>query len=81
LQQAGKTDDLNDTIDYASIYEKIKDIVEGRPYQLVEALAERIAGTILDESKVKSVQVTIQKPHVAIPGVVKSLGVAIYRTR
>jgi len=81
LRQAGKTDELNDTLDYASIYDKIKDVVEGRPFKLVEALAERIAGTILEESKVESVQVTIQKPHVAVSGVVKSLGVEIYRTR
>ena len=81
LRHAGKTDDLHDTLDYAAIYDKIKTIVEGKPHKLVETLAERIAGAILAERKVDSVQVQVRKPHVAVPGVVESLGVEIYRTR
>lgn len=81
LSQAGRTDDLHDTLDYAAVYETIRNIVEGKPYNLIEAVAETIAATILEEDKVKSVTVRIQKPQVAVPGVVESLGVEIRRSK
>lgn len=81
LKHAGITDDLNNTLDYARVYDTIKNIVEGKPYNLVEALAENIATSILEEDMVDSVRVKIQKPHVAVTGIVESLGVEIYRTK
>jgi dihydroneopterin aldolase len=49
----------------------IKNIVEGKPHNLIESVAERIAQDILQESDmVESVRIRIEKPHVAVPGVV-----------
>jgi len=49
--------------------------MEGQPHNLLESLAEDIAGTILAEYElVAGIKIKIQKPHVAIPGVVKYLG-------
>lgn len=79
LKSAGLSDDLQDTVDYAQIYDKIKRIVEGTPFKLIEALAENIAAEILQQEKVDSVKVRVQKPHVAVLGVVQSLGIEIYR--
>lgn len=60
----------------------IKNIVEGKPHNLIESVAERIAQDILQESDmVESVRIRIEKPHVAVPGVVDSLGIEIYRQR
>ena len=54
----------------------VKDIVEGPPRQLLEAVAEDVAGAILrDFRPVRSVSVRLVKPHVAVPGVLDSLGV------
>lgn len=54
---------------------QIKNIVEGRPRRLIEAVAEDIADKILAEhSLVNAVTVHICKPHVAVEGVVQSLG-------
>lgn len=53
----------------------IKEIVEGPPYKLLEAVAETIAGRILQgDARVRAVEVSIAKPHVAVGGVVESLG-------
>lgn len=55
---------------------QIKSIVEGEPCKLVEAVAERIADTILEsQSIVTQVHIRIQKPHVAVDGVLDFLGV------
>lgn len=60
----------------------IKNIVEGKPYNLIESVAEKIAQDILQDSDiVQSVRIKIEKPHVAVPGVVDSLGVEIYRQK
>ena len=43
LSQAGKTDDLDHTIIYESVYLTIKESVENKKYSLLEKLAEEIS--------------------------------------
>ena len=60
----------------------IREIVEGPPQQLIEAVAERIAGKVLREHpSVAGITVSVVKPHVAVGGVLESLGVEITRQR
>ncbi|KAK9806628.1 hypothetical protein WJX73_001964 [Symbiochloris irregularis] len=82
LRKAGLTDDLDATVSYADVYRLIKSIVEGKPRKLVEAVAEDIAAQILAQhTRVHAVNIHICKPHVAVEGVVDSLGVEIMRAR
>jgi dihydroneopterin aldolase len=82
LQKAGETDDLNDTVSYAAVYTDIKTIVEGKSHLLIESVAETIASKILESHTfVKDVTIRVEKPHVAVEGVVESLGIEIFRTR
>jgi dihydroneopterin aldolase/D-erythro-7,8-dihydroneopterin triphosphate epimerase len=62
LQRAGRSDDLNDTVDYKSIKKAILALVEKSSYQLIESLAENIADIALADEKVQQVIVTIDKP-------------------
>ena len=62
LRKAGRSDDLNDTVDYKSIKKAILRLVEGSGFQLIESLAEKIADIALADSKVQQVVVTIDKP-------------------
>jgi len=62
LRQAGKSDDLNDTVDYKSVKKAILKLVEGSRFQLIESLAEKIAAIALADEKVQQVVVTIDKP-------------------
>jgi hypothetical protein len=53
----------------------IKAIIEGPPFQLLEAAAEAVSGALLaHDRRVGAVQVQLLKPHVAVPGVVDALG-------
>ncbi|MFS0646166.1 dihydroneopterin aldolase [Siminovitchia sp. 179-K 8D1 HS] len=82
LQPAGCSDDLKATVNYAEVYELCKEIVEGRPYQLIEAVAERIAGAILDSfGMVQSTTIKVIKPGPPIPGIYESVAVEITRRR
>ena len=61
LEDAGKSDALEDTIDYASVVEIIINIGTQRSFQLIEALAETIASEILNQFAVESVRLTVKK--------------------
>lgn len=81
LSKAGKTDDLKDTIDYASIYGEIRNLVKGERYNLLETLAEKIAGVVLALKEVQEVVVKIKKPWAPIPGNLDYVGIEIRRVK
>jgi len=43
LAEAGRTDDLARTLDYAAVFHAVQGVVEGQRFQLLEAIAERAA--------------------------------------
>ena len=69
LRKAGKTDDLNNTVDYAGVAHTVMAAITGEPLNLIEALAERIAKDILRNKKIRKVAVTVHKPQapIAVP--------------
>ena len=79
---AGLSDDLADAVDYVPAYEIVKAVMEGESKDLIESVAEDIAGQILETLNVSAVRVTIKKPEVAIRGSILSyVGLEIYRRR
>ena len=81
LGDAGRTDDLTKTVDYSSVLADVRDIVEGPPFKLVEAVAERIAATILDRHPVDAVRVRVRKPDAPLTATLEYVGVEITRRR
>lgn len=62
LKKAGRSDDLNDSVDYKSVKKSILRLVEKSGFQLIESLAENIADIALTHDKVQQVVVSIDKP-------------------
>ncbi|UII56037.1 dihydroneopterin aldolase [Cytobacillus spongiae] len=82
LRKAGESDDLNDSINYGELYNMTREIVEGKPYKLVETVAEKVAGEILQHySSIHQLTVKVIKPDPPIPGHYKSVAVEITRGR
>ncbi len=82
LRAAGRHDDLDRTINYSAVYKRVRAIVEGPPRQLLEAVAEEIAATLLAEFPTDRVVVTARKPEVALKGAfLGATGVRIERAR
>lgn len=82
LEKAGKSDQMNDSIDYGKVYEVIQAIVEGEAMHLIEAVAEKIAGQLLGEfALLQALQVKVIKPDPPIQGHYESVSVEIYRER
>jgi dihydroneopterin aldolase len=80
--KAGHSDDMHDSVSYGDVYQVIKSIVEGKPFNLLEALAENIAESILTQfGLVDAVLVTVKKPEAPVPGMFDYFGVEIYRGR
>lgn len=81
LAQAGRTDDLTKTVNYADVFNLCREIVEGDPRKLIEAVAENIAEVILDRfaSQVRGVRVVLIKPDPPIRGHYASVSVDITR--
>ncbi|MFZ7943175.1 MULTISPECIES: dihydroneopterin aldolase [Bacillaceae] len=82
LKRAGETDQLDYSVNYGELYEVCKGIVEGKPYKLVEAVAEKIAAAVLEQFiLVHDVTVKVIKPDPPIPGHYQSVAVEITRRR
>ncbi|HLR02666.1 MAG TPA: dihydroneopterin aldolase [Virgibacillus sp.] len=82
LTTAGKTDDMNDSIDYGDIYETVKNIMEGKAFNLLEAVGEQIASALLTSyPRIDACAVKVEKPDPPIPGHYDSVAVEIYRER
>ena len=79
LRKAGLSDRLDDTVDYKAIKKAILKLVEASRFQLIESLAENIAGIALSDDKVQQVTVTIDKPGAL--RFAKSSAVEITRTK
>ena len=78
---AGRSDDLNEALDYTRVYSIVKQIVEGERYNLLEALAENVATKILDFPQAEAVSIRIRKPGTPLAGVLDHVEVAIERQR
>jgi FolB domain-containing protein len=62
LRKAGESDRVEDAIDYRAVKKQILAAAEGSRYQLVEALAERVAALCLGHAGVRRVDVHVEKP-------------------
>ena len=81
LGPAGRTDDLSLGLDYSKLYLGVKDIVEGRRFKLIEALAEAIASFTLQFQPVGEATVRVRKPQAPLQGVFGTVEVEINRSR
>ncbi len=79
LQKAGESDNINDTIDYAKVYDVVNEILMGTKRQLLEAIAENIAKETLNQFSISEVVVRVRKLNPPIHGYLKSVAVEIRR--
>jgi dihydroneopterin aldolase len=82
LQPAGQSDDLALTANYSEVFRAVREVVEGPPRNLIEAVAEGVAEAALRVSKARTVRVRIAKPWAPIEGNMAGVAaVEIYRRR
>ena len=63
LRKSGKSDRIEDTVDYRALKKLILALAENSHYFLEEALAEAVAGLCLQQHGVRQVEVRVEKPN------------------
>jgi dihydroneopterin aldolase len=84
LAVAAERDELRATVDYRTLAEIARDVVEGPGVVLIETLAARIAEGILagtPASLVGAVEVWVRKPEAALEVEFETVEVSVLRTR
>src|SRR5512145_311734 len=75
----GVSDLLSDVLDYGKLVDDLARLIQSEHVNLIETLAERIAGQCLTDKRVERVRVRIEKPEV-LPSC-RSVGIEIERCR
>ena len=78
-RKAADSDDLQDTVDYGTLAMRVREAIESDDVDLIETLAARIADTCLNDTRVRSVEVTVHKPHAPIDATFADVALTITR--
>jgi dihydroneopterin aldolase len=68
-------------VHYGELAQELAAVVAGDPVDLLETLAERLAGVCLSDIGVDAVEVTVHKPAAPIPLSFADVAVTIRRSR
>jgi dihydroneopterin aldolase len=83
MVDAGSSDDLADTVDYAEVVQRIAAVVGGvNSFMLLEALAAAAAAEVLAvDGRVQAVTLAVRKLQPPLPADLSTVGVRITRSR
>ena len=81
LARAGKSDRIEDTLDYRSTIAAVKEIISTAKFDLVEKLAEQIITTVLGFDRVQQVELKLHKPAAPIPDFGGKITIELTRTK
>jgi D-erythro-7,8-dihydroneopterin triphosphate epimerase len=66
LPEAGRRDELDATVDYSVLHDRIVALVEASSFGLIETLAARVLEECFSDPRVSAAEVTVEKPN-ALP--------------
>lgn len=82
VERPGRSGQMADSVHYGQVYERIRSLVEGQPFRLIEQLAVAIADDLLAHfERIEGLEVRVKKPQAPVPGIFNHVAVEIYRHR
>ena len=82
LSESSHTDRLVDTVSYANVVTTATSAFKNTNYKLLERAAGAVADAILTTfSRIRTVKVTVHKPHAPIAAIFDDVGVVLTRNR
>lgn len=82
LSAAKKSDNVDDTVNYAKVCDLIEKITQEKTYNLIEALAHTLAFSILEEfTLLDEVEITVKKPFAPIKQALDMISVTVSEKR
>lgn len=80
LSVAGRTDRLEDTVNYVAVIEAVRKALISAKCQMIERAAQvAVDAAFATDVRIRAVEITVRKPH-ALPGVVAGVRIARSRT-
>lgn len=80
LRRAAAGDELASTVHYGELAEALRDAILRDPVDLIETVAERLAGVALGFPGVRSTTITVHKPDAPIDATFSDVSVTVVRT-
>jgi 7,8-dihydroneopterin aldolase/epimerase/oxygenase len=82
LTESSRSDHLSDTVSYANVVTTAVAAFKNTNYKLLERTAGAVADAILAAfPRIRSVKVTVHKPHAPIAAIFEDVGVVLTRSR
>ncbi len=82
LNAAARSDKVMDTVSYDKVVDCVSKAFCAQRFRLIEAAAGRVADAVLAAfPRVRSIRVTIHKPHAPIAATFSDVGVSVMRSR
>ncbi|WP_017609894.1 dihydroneopterin aldolase [Nocardiopsis xinjiangensis] len=78
---AAVSDDVEDTVHYGKLADRLVEVLTGEPVDLIETLAERLARVCLAQEPVERVELTVHKPSAPIEHEFEDVAVTVDRRR
>jgi 7,8-dihydroneopterin aldolase/epimerase/oxygenase len=78
---AAAGDELEKTVDYAELAQRLHAVLTGEPVDLLETLAQRLADVCLADPRVDAVEITVHKPEADLGVPFDDVTVAIRRLK
>jgi dihydroneopterin aldolase len=76
---AAASDDLGRAVDYSAVVNAVRDLVASSHFQLLEALADAVAATVLVDRRIDAVTVTVRKLRPPLAADVETVGARVTR--
>lgn len=81
-EKAGKTDSINDTINYVDVSITVRELAASRPFMLLENLAQEITDTLFKKFEIlDAIKLEIHKNIVNADQFAGTPGIKVYRER
>jgi 7,8-dihydroneopterin aldolase/epimerase/oxygenase len=77
----GASDRIEDTVDYREVAALVREVSDGRKFQLLEALAATLAEALLARFPAEAARVRVSKPQVKLDPPVEYSAVTVERRR
>ncbi len=81
MSEAGRTDDLETTVDYGALSNRLADVLNVERFLLLERMATRVAEITLENARVEAVTVVARKLRPPVAQHIDTTGVRIRRSR
>jgi dihydroneopterin aldolase len=74
-------DELDETVDYREVVALVREISDGRQFQLLESMAAAVADALLERFPAERVRVSVRKPGVQLGAPVEHTAASVRRER